>query len=104
MLADKELEALKEQIKAELLREMQKSSRIRAPRPWDEIKEMILPRLKDYETYDQYQIISAISTIMRHTLGISQVVNLSFEDMPKAQKIVESILDIMEKHKTEQTA
>jgi len=103
-MTNEELAALKEQIKAEIIREMQKVPRIRAPKPWDKIKEIILPRLKDYETYDQYQIISAISTIMRHTLGISQVVNLSFEDMPKAQKIVESILDIMEKHKTEQTA
>lgn len=103
-MTNEELAALKEQIKAELLREMQKSPRIRAPRPWDEIKEIILPRLKDCETYNQYQIISAISTIMRHTLGITQVANLTLEDMPKAKKIVESILDIMEKYKTEQTA
>lgn len=101
---DKDLIALKEQIKAELIQEMQKNTRVKAPRAWDKIKEIILPRLKDYDTYDQYQIISAISTIMRHTLGIRQVINMSFEDMPKAQKIVENILNLMEENKNQQTA
>jgi ribosomal protein S30 len=103
-MTENELTILKEQIKKEIIVELQQNAKIKVPKPWDKIKENILPRLKNYDTYEQYQIITAISTIIRHTIGIRHIMYLNDEDMEKAKIIAEKVLDVMEENRGDKNA
>lgn len=96
-----ELAMLKEQIKAEIIKELQQNSKMKPAKPWEIVRNFILTRLEDYDTYERYQIITAISTIIRHTLKIRHIMHLSDEDIEKAKVIAESILNIMEKNRSD---
>lgn len=89
-----ELAALKEQIKAELMQEMSRTPKARFPRPWDEVKEAFLPRLAKDNPYTQYQIITAISTIIRYSLGLQNVSMLTYDQVERAKEIANNVLDI----------
>lgn len=91
-----ELAALKEQIKAELMQEISKAPKARFPKPWDEVKEAFLPRLAKVNPYTQYQIITAISTIIRYSLGIQNVSMLTYDQVERAKEIANRVLDIAE--------
>lgn len=91
-----ELAALKEQIKAELLQEMSKVPRRQLPKPWDEVKESFLPRIAKNNPYVQYQLTTAISTIIRYSLGIKNVSMLCYSQVEQAKEIASKILDVVD--------
>ncbi len=92
-MTNKELEALKEQIKAEVMQELQQKPGPKPPKPWDEIKKMISERV-NVEPYKYYQITSAISTLIRYSLSIRKVGDMTFDDLPKAKEIADTILNL----------
>jgi hypothetical protein len=91
-----ELAALKEQIKAELMQEMGKAPKVRLSRPWDEVKESFLPRIAKNNPYVQYQLTTAISTIIRYSLGIKNVSMLCYSQVEQAKEIASKILDVVD--------
>ena len=96
-----ELAALKEQIKAELMQEMGKAPKVRLPRPWDEVREAFLPRLVKNDPYTQYQLTTAISTIIRYSLNVKNVSMLTYTQVERAKEIANKILDIINAATTE---
>lgn len=96
-----ELAALKEQIKAELMQEMGKAPKVRLPRPWDEVKEAFLPRLVKNDPYTQYQLTTAISTIIRYSLNVKNVSMLTYTQVERAKEIANKVLDVVEAATTE---
>ena len=96
-----ELAALKEQIKAELMQEMGKAPKVRLPRPWDEVREAFLPRLVKNDPYTQYQLTTAISTIIRYSLNIKNVSMLTYTQVERAKEIANKILDVIDAATTE---
>lgn len=94
MSVDLDIAALKEEIKAELLKEMHKPG-LRTARPWDEVKGYILPRLSDFNAYHQYHIITAISTVVRYSLKLKGVLMLDYSQVETAKKIANEIIDLI---------
>lgn len=96
-----ELAALKEQIKAELMQEMGKAPKVRLSRPWDEVKEAFLPRLVKNDPYTQYQLTTAISTIIRYSLNVKNVSMLTYAQVERAKEIANKILNVIDAATTE---
>lgn len=96
-MTPEQLAALKQQIKAEVINELQQP-KTRPMKPWDEVKEIIIPRLKGLglSHYDVHQTIPAISTIIRHSLNLSRVANMSPDKLKEAKEIATTILSLME--------
>lgn len=95
-----ELEALKAQIKAELLQEMRNAPGVRLPRPWNKIRDDLLKKLEDYDTMEQYQFTSAVSTIIRLALGVRNVLLMSEEQAKVAASMANEILGILRRYGT----
>lgn len=93
-MTNDELSVIKQQIKAEVMQELQQKPGPKPPKPWDEIKKMISERVK-VEPYKYYQITSAISTLIRHSLDLRRVADMTFEDLPRAKEITLKILALM---------
>jgi len=62
---------------------------------WKSVKENALDRLGPLKSHAKYQVINALSAIVRNTVGIRSVNELSMKDQPKAQAIVDVILESM---------
>lgn len=90
-----DLDALKKQIKAELLEELGQSPSYRRERPWDGIRQMIMDQTTHIHPYNRYQIVSAISILVRHSLGIRRVLDISDEQAPKAKQIASAVLKLL---------
>jgi hypothetical protein len=95
-----DLAALKEEIKAELIKEMQQKPRLRFNRPWDEVKDSFLPRLSRFNSYHQYHILTAISIIVRHSFNISGVLMLNYNQIEIAKEIANKIIDTIDNNCT----
>lgn len=93
-MTDQEILKLKQQIKAEVMEELQQKPGPRLPKPWDKIKEIVSENL-DVSPHKYYQITSAISIIIRQSLGLRRVADMTFDDLPKAKEITKEILDLM---------
>jgi len=92
------IEALKREIKAELLEEMRKTgqhSRIRVP--WDDIREEILRRTQHLDTQEQHQVLMALSALIRHSLGIRMARFIHFDQQEAVERFVRIVLDGMER-------
>ena len=98
-----DLEALKAEIKAELLKELQKQPHVRIEKPWDEVKAIIIPRITGEDSYTQYHLLTAISTIIRYALDIRHLKYLTSDNVGAAKAIATQILDIIEKTKVKDT-
>lgn len=85
-----EREALKAELKTELLKEM--SVGRRDSRPWDEVKRSILPWIENIQQPMRHQMLSAISTIIRHKFGIRNLANLDFENVQVAKELASQIM------------
>lgn len=90
-----DIDALKKQIKAELLEELGQPPNYRTERPWDEIRHMIMDQTTHINPYNRYQIVSAISILVRHSLGIRRVLDISDEQAPKAKRIASAVLNLL---------
>lgn len=66
-----------------------------SPAIWRPIKESALERLTPLSSPNRYQMINALSVIVRNTVGIPKINDLTEEDQPKAQAIVDVIVDAM---------
>ncbi|MEO2212152.1 hypothetical protein ABGV40_15015 [Paenibacillus amylolyticus] len=79
----------KDQVKA--------STQLDLPSPalWKPIKENALNQLSPLSSYAQYQMLNALSVIVRNTVGIPKINDLTEETQPKAQAIVDVIVDAM---------
>jgi hypothetical protein len=93
-----ELEALKAQIKAELLQEMRNAPGVRIPRPWNKIRDDLLKDLESYDTIEQYQFTSAVSTIVRLALGVRNVLLMSERQAEIAASMAKEILEILKRY------
>lgn len=93
------LENLKEELKAELLKENKFHPPIivrQDGNAWDQIKQTIVDRCQHLNTYDTYTVINSFSGILRHTFGISQVKYIPREKHETAIRLANSILDEMD--------
>lgn len=98
-MTKEQIEALKADLRTELLQELQSTDRLHRFRdsPWSDIKNGIIGRLQKFEkSYHRYQIVSAIGVIIRHSLGAQNVSKLSYGDQPIAKEIANRIIDAME--------
>lgn len=66
-----------------------------SPAAWKPIKEEALQRLGTLSSYAQYQMLNALSVIVRNTVGISKINDLTEDNQPKAQAIVDVIVEAM---------
>lgn len=97
-----ELAALKDQIKAEVLQEIEVSKWRKSMRNWDKVKEeVILPRIQRYDGYHQSVLVNALSAVIRYSLGIRSIMLLPDDKVDKAKEIATKILDIMFPSETE---
>lgn len=87
-----ELAALKEELKAELLAEIRQEQKTGH---WNSIRTELEKRLEHMNPMKRYQVTSAISTIIRHTLGISAIARLQDDQVDRARKIAFKILEAM---------
>jgi len=78
-----------------------KAPKVRLPRPWDEVREAFLPRLVKNDPYTQYQLTTAISTIIRYSLNVKNVSMLTYTQVERAKEIANKILDIINAATTE---
>jgi len=92
------IETLKQEIKAELLEEMRKTSQLSRIRiPWDDIREEILQRTRHLDTYEQHQVLMALSALVRHALGIRMTRFIRFDQQEAVKQFVQNVLDGMER-------
>jgi hypothetical protein len=69
-----EIEALKEQIKNELRQEFTRNAEVEKFVPaWEKLKNEIGHHTKHLSGPDQYQVMSAFSTIIRNIYGVNQI-------------------------------
>lgn len=91
-----QLEILKQQIKSELLNEMQPKST--KANYWLMVKQLIDKRLLQISINNpmsRYQIQSALSVIIRHSLKLSRVSAIKPHQVEEAKAIVNKTFDIM---------
>lgn len=105
VMTEQDYESLKAQIKQELLAEMHKEPPRKIRSVWDEIRIMVEERTNHLRGPDQYQVIMAVSTIIRHSTGISQVKYLPRTREEEIKVFVSNLLDQMDELKAgKQTA
>ncbi|MDD2401970.1 MAG: helix-turn-helix transcriptional regulator [Clostridia bacterium] len=96
-MTSQELEILKEQIKKELVEEMQSKKQAKNFW-WEEIKKKTLKKTTSLGLPEQYQVIAAISTVVRYSLGAERLDKLPNEQITKAKNIAEKILSIFDEN------
>jgi hypothetical protein len=84
------VEALIEQIKAELRAEM---IRPRYENPhWSEIKQLILESFPNLPTYGHYQIINGLSPVVRYMFGLNQIKHINAEQAKAVKEAVKLLI------------
>ena len=83
---------LREEIRAELIKELQAPVIIN---PWLEVKKATLLGLQQFEKYQQHQTLFAISTVVRNSLGIKNMAQLTDKQLKLALDITNGILACM---------
>jgi len=92
------LEALKRQIKDELLAEMEKNrSSYKNEGTWNRIKRLIEERMGHLGGPELYQLTSAFSTIIRVSLGISTIRYVPYSKEEQVIDFAKRLLDEMER-------
>jgi len=94
-----ERDALKAQLKAEILKELFDVSVSRSPRLWDKVRKMIEAELGGYSPKQKHNIINGISAIVRSRLDIRQVANITEANFPIAKDIAVKVLCILKEDK-----
>lgn len=103
-MTEAELQQLKEELRAEILAELRQQVRFvpnPPPRPgvWGSVRAEAEKRLAGkFNTQTQYQIIMAISTVIRAALRVHATKDLTEEHAEAAQKIAKTILDLIDEY------
>jgi hypothetical protein len=98
-MSPQDLETLKVQIKAELIAEMQKEPSRRMRTVWDDIKFMVENRTSHLRGPEQNQVLMAVSTILRYSIGLRQVKYIPFSREEEVKSFVSKLLDQMDELK-----
>lgn len=93
-MTSQELADLKAEIKAEVLQEIHSSPK--GSRHWLKVKSHIEGRLKKVDVYHRGHIVTGISTIIRYSLGLKSIVNLSADQIEQAKAVADQVIDVME--------
>ncbi len=97
-LSREEIQTLKDEIKIELLKEIRRTSQLINPNwPWKEVKAFILNKLEKFPPYDQYQLLTAVSAIIRYSLKLRRVRDMSIDQVEDAKKIALKVLETLPK-------
>ncbi|WP_436663591.1 hypothetical protein ACOALA_13720 [Alicyclobacillus acidoterrestris] len=69
------------------------SSSTRLKTPWDDVKSAFESQISDVQidSVDHYQLVNALSTILRHGLGIRMVRFLTDKQKPIAMELADTI-------------
>lgn len=59
---------------------------------WLPIRENALKRLRDQVSVNEHHVVNALSYIIRNTLGVSNLLALTEKDLPKVNRIVDSVV------------
>ncbi|WP_338835831.1 hypothetical protein [Neomoorella thermoacetica] len=108
-MTEAELQQLKEEIRTEILAELKQQVRlvpVPPPKPsvWGSVRSEAEKRLAGkFNTQTQYQIIMAISTIIRAALRVHTTKDLAEEHAEAAQKIARTILDLIDEYTQSRT-
>lgn len=99
-MTDEEINALKEEIKQELLSEM--NTRKRAGTVWETVKSEYQEQIKEVNKIpnDNHSLEDALRTIVRAKYGVRSISNItaSYEEV---KSIVENILKILKENRKE---
>jgi len=91
-----EFQALKEQLKAELLDEMRSNDEPISTRPWHEVRGRFIARLDRYSARERYQILNAVSAVVRSALKVRSVLGLSASQAVVAERIANALIDVLD--------
>ena len=97
-MTQSQLETLKDELRAEILAELRNTQKTNN---WTKLKDELEPRLNKFDTYNLYQILNAMSTIIRHSLGIKAIIKLQDNQVIKAREIALKVIDAMELNLTD---
>jgi len=97
-MTETDREALKRELKIELIKEIQLASKSHPLRrsQWYEVHEYLAQRVLDLEEYRSrgyWMLFEAIRNLMRPTFGIQRVEWLAAKDVPAAMKLVDDVID-----------
>lgn len=102
-----ELKSLRERVEAQerelsVLR-MQNAAKSRKLTPWDEIRAQFSERIAKLpiDTSEQYQLMTALSTIIRHRFGLRLVRLLTEEQADEATELANTIANWLERRQWE---
>ncbi|AQS55268.1 hypothetical protein [Novibacillus thermophilus] len=94
-MTEQELAQLKQQLKDEILSEIQSKPTKRMQTVWDSIKPMIERRFGHLNGPELYQLTAAVSTIIRYSLGIRQVRFIPYSIEDDVIRFVDGLLEAM---------
>lgn len=98
-----DLEALKRQIKDELLAEMEKNkTAYKNEGTWNQIKMLIEERMSHLGGPELYQLTSAFSTIIRVSLGIRTIRYVPYSKEDQVISFVKRLLEEMDQLRNKQ--
>ena len=95
-MTQEELQSLKAQLKAELLEEMRSSGESRGTRAWHEARSRFVARLGRYSARERYQILNAVSAVVRSALKVKSVLGLSASQAVVAERIANALIDVLD--------
>ncbi|MCY6372415.1 hypothetical protein [Clostridium ganghwense] len=90
-----ELEKLKSEIKAEIMKELENSKGISN---WAKVKKSMEPRLKQYKRPHLSRIENSLATLTRYTFAINRVALLKDDTLVDAKNFVSELIDVMVKY------
>ncbi|KJD42470.1 hypothetical protein [Paenibacillus terrae] len=89
---------LEPKIKSQVEEERRKHSSAVSLNVWPPIRDEALHRLRHLVTYNRYQVVNALSTIVRNSLGVSNVQGLTTDQAQAARDIVDAVVSTMLKY------
>lgn len=100
-----ELEALKNEIKTEILKEIKERGTLRIinNKPWDKVKALVSKRLEKFSVSEQYQVLTSISTIVRYSQGVKSIWDLSEAQIETAIRIANNVIDMIINERTKES-
>lgn len=103
-VSDVDIEALVAQEVERRLQILSLSGEPKIKSPWDEVRDHFTESISKFNhlsTSDTYQLVNALSTVLRHSLGIRMVRFLKTDQKDEGMKLAEHVLEFMERNKPE---
>lgn len=91
-MTNTEREAIKAELRSELLAEIRQPYGAKCRTEWDELKELITRELGGISSYSKHACIQAISCLMREALGIRHVSGIGFQNANIARIFVAEVM------------